>query len=39
MASKKNTKIINLVPELSELMQERNVDLAKAYEFIPNSKF
>ena len=26
--AKNNTKIINLVTELSELMQERNVDLA-----------
>ncbi len=33
-----NTKIINLVTELSELMEERNVDLAKAYELISGGK-
>ena len=29
-----NTKIINLVTDLSELMRERNVDLAKASQII-----
>ena len=29
--AKNNTKIINLVTDLSELMRERNVDLAKAH--------
>ena len=33
-----NTKIINLVTDLSELMRERNVDLAKAYELISGGK-
>ena len=36
--SNNNTKIINWVTELSELMQERNVILAKAYELISRGK-
>ena len=34
LASDYSGKIIDLVEELSDLMEERNVDLAKAYELI-----
>ena len=33
-ASDNSGKMINLIEELADLMEERNVDLAKAYELI-----
>ena len=38
-SSDNSDKIINLVVELADLMQERNVDLAKAYELINGGIF
>ena len=37
-SSDNSDKMINLVVELAELMQERNVDLPKAYELINGGK-
>jgi len=34
LSSDNSDKMINLVVELAELIEERNVDLAKAYELI-----
>ena len=37
-ASDNSGKIIDLVEELADLMEERNVDLAKAYELVNGGK-
>ena len=36
--SENSGKMINLIEELADLMEERNVDLAKAYELINGGK-
>ena len=36
--SENSGKMINLIEELTDLMQKRNVDLAKAYELINGGK-
>ena len=38
-SSDNSDKMINLVVELADLMEERNVDLAKAYELINGGKY
>tara|TARA_B100000886_G_scaffold283019_1_gene207258 strand:+ start:173 stop:394 length:222 start_codon:yes stop_codon:yes gene_type:complete len=38
-SSDNSGKMINLVEELADLMQERSVDLAKAYELINGGKY
>ena len=38
-ASDNSGKMINLIEELADLMQERSVDLGKAYELINGGKY